>query len=151
MLLPRAARAVNGCADSRPAAQSLGLAFVKALLRVIACGLSRGRCGGAAYAKGAFPCAHAKVTPAEGAGQVGGRRGLAGGQVPVDVMCCEAEAGAATPKMRHRAEPPDRTSQSPAVQLYCCSACRALLCTSTRAANVCAYARPPVQTCAWPF
>ena len=102
MLLPRAARAVNGCADSRPAAQSLGLAFVKALLRVIACGLSRGRCGGAAYAKGAFPCAHAKVTPAEGVGQVGGWHRLVGGEVPVDVMCCEVEAGAPTPSVRYR-------------------------------------------------
>ena len=115
MLLPRAARAANGCADSWPAAQSLGLAFVKALLRVIACGLSRGR--SVAYTKGAFPCAHAKVTPAEGVGQVGGRHRLAGGQVPVDVMCCEVEAGAATPKVRHRAEPPNKTSQSHAVQL----------------------------------
>ena len=46
-----------------------------------------------------------------------GWRGLASGRVPTDVMCYEAEAGVATPKVRHRTEPPDSIGQSPTVQL----------------------------------
>ena len=60
-----------------------------------------------------------------------------------DVMCCEAEAGAATPKVR-----PCRTPGHPPCS---CSWLVARCCARARAANVCAYARPAAQTCAWPL
>ena len=59
-------------------------------------------------------------TTRRGDGTGGGRRGLAGGRVPVDVMCCEAESGATTPRVGW-AEIPDSTSQSTTIQLKCLS------------------------------
>ena len=41
----------------------------------------------------------------------GGWRGPAGGRVPVDVVCCEVEAGATTPSVRHRRAKPTKAMQ----------------------------------------